>query len=199
MAVLTIPNVFNNGEVIDAPEMNSNFTAVKNFVEGLSQGNNFDTGAITTSDIADNAITSAKIATAAVTSAKIQTSVSLTTPVLGAATATSISASGQVTSHVNINPTTGAYTLVLGDDGKVVEMSNASGTTLTVPLFSSVAFPTGTIITIIQTGAGQTTIAGAVGVTVNGTPGLKLRAQYSAAALICRGTNLWIAVGDLAA
>lgn len=199
MATLSIPNSFNNGEVIDAPEMNSNFTAVKTFCEDLSQGNNFDAGAISTADIADSAITSAKIATGAVTSGKIQTSVSLTTPVLGVASATSIAVTNNVVYHLDFNLTTGAYTLVLADDGKVVEMNNASGTTLTIPLFSSVAFPTGTTITVIQTGAGQTTIAGAVGVTVNGTPGLKLRAQYSAAMLLCRGTNTWIAIGDLAA
>lgn len=199
MAVLTIPNVFNNGEVIDAPEMNSNFTAVKNFVEGLSLGNNFDTGAISTADIADNAITAAKIATGAVTSAKIQTSVSLTTPVLGVASATSLAASLNVVYHIQTTATTGAYTLLLTDDGKVVEMNNASGTTLTVPLNSTAAFPVGSQITVIQTGAGQTTIAGAVGVTINGTPGLKLRAQWSAATLLKRATDTWVVIGDLSA
>jgi len=197
MAVLTIPNVFNNGEVIDAPEMNANFTAVKNFVEGLSQGDNFDTGAINTADIADNAITSAKIASTAVTSAKIQASVTLTTPILGVASATSIAVTSNVVYHIQTNATTGAYTLVLTDDGRIVEMSNASGTTLTIPLNSSVAFPVGSQITVIQTGAGQTTIAGAVGVTVNGTPGLKLRAQWSAATLVKRATDTWVAIGDL--
>ena len=199
MAVLTIPNTFNNGDVIDAPQMNANFTAVKNFVEGLSQGNNFDTGAINTEDISDNAITAAKIATGAVTSAKIQASVSLTTPVLGVATATSIAATNNVVYHIQTTTTTGGYTLVLTDDGRIVEMNNASGTTLTIPLNSSVAFPVGSQITVIQTGAGQTTIAGAVGVTVNGTPGLKLRAQWSAATLLKRATDTWVAIGDLSA
>jgi len=199
MATLTIPNTFTNGATIVAAEHNANFTAVKNFVDALSAGSNFDAGAINTEDIASSAITEAKIATAAVTSAKIAASVTLTTPNIGAATGTSLSASGQVTSHVNINPTVGAYTLALTDDGKVVEMDNASGTTLTVPLNSSVAFPTGTTITILQTGAGQTTLAGAVGVTVNATPGLKLRAQYSACVLLKRGTDTWVALGDLSA
>lgn len=199
MATLTIPNAFNNGEVIDAPEVNANFTAVKTFVEGLSQGNNFDAGAINTSDIADNAITSAKIASAAVTSAKIQTSVSLTTPVLGVATATSINATGNVIAHVPISPTSGAYTLVAADDGRIVETNNASGTNLTVPPDSSVNFTVGTQIVIIQTGAGQTTLVAGAGVTVNATPGLKLRAQWSSCVLIKRAANTWVALGDLAA
>lgn len=199
MATLTIPNTFVNGATIVASEHNANFTAVKNFVDALSAGTNFDAGAIATEDIADNAITSAKIASSAVTTAKIAASVTLTTPNIGAATGTSLEATGQVTSHVNTNPTVGAYTLALTDDGKVVEMNNASGTTLTIPLNSSVAFPTGTTITVVQTGAGQTTLAGAVGVTINATPGLKLRAQWSGCVLLKRGTDLWVALGDLSA
>jgi hypothetical protein len=33
-------------------------------------------------------------------------------------------------------------------------------------------------MTLAQLGAGQVTVAGTSGVTVNGTPGLKLRTQY---------------------
>jgi hypothetical protein len=90
------------------------------------------------------------------------------------------------------------YTLVLTDQSKVIEMSNGSGNTLTIPTNSSVAFPIGTTITVLQVGSGQTTIAGA-GVTINGTPGLKLRAQWSSATLIKRATNTWVAIGDLSA
>lgn len=199
MATLTIPNTFNNGEVIDAPEMNANFTAVKNFAEDLSAGNNFDAGAIATTDIADSAITAAKIATGAVTSAKIQTSVSLTTPALGVATATSITATSNIVYHILTTSTSGGYTLALTDDGKIVEMNNASGTNLTVPPDSSVNFTVGSQIIILQTGAGQTTVVAGSGVTVNATPGLKLRAQWSSGVLIKRAANTWVLLGDLAA
>lgn len=199
MAVLSIPNTFNNGDVIEAPQVNANFTAVKNFVELLSSGANFDTGAINSEDIANSAITAAKIATGAVTSPKIQASVVLTTPILGVASATSIAVTNNVVYHIQTTTTTGAYTLLLGDDGKIVEMNNASGTNLTVPLNSTAAFPIGSQITILQTGAGQTTVVGAGGVTVNGTPGLKLRAQWSAATLVKRGTDTWVLIGDLSA
>jgi len=198
MAVLSGLYTFNNGDVIDAPQMNTNFTQVKTFVDNLSAGSNFDAGAIGTATIADSAITSAKIASNAVTTGKIAASITLTTPILGAATATSIAVTNNVVYHVDTNATIGAYTLALTDDGKVVEMNNAAGTTLTIPLNSSVAFPVGTQIIIIQTGAGQTTIAGASGVTVNGTPGLKLRAQYSSCVCLKRATDTWILLGDLA-
>ena len=199
MATLTIPNTFVNGATIVASEHNANFTAVKNFAEALSAGTNFDAGAINTEDIAASAITAAKIATEAVTSAKIQTSVALTTPDIGAATGTSLNTTGNVISHNVPTPVVGAYTLALTDDGTIIEKNDASGTTVTIPLNSSVAFPNGTQIVFIQTGAGQTTIAGAAGVTVNGTPGLKLRAQYSSCVCIKRSTDTWILLGDLAA
>ena len=94
---------------------------------------------------------------------------------------------------------TASYTLVLTDQSDLVEISNASANTLTVPLNSSVAFPVGTTITVLQTGAGQTTITPTGGVTINGTPGLKLRAQWSSATLIKRATDTWVALGDLSA
>jgi len=97
------------------------------------------------------------------------------------------------------NAQTASYTLALTDKDKLVEVSNASANTVTIPLNSSVAFPIGTQITILQTGTGQTTIAGTGGVTVNATPGLKLRAQWSSVTLIKRGTDTWVALGDLQA
>jgi len=197
MATLTIPNTFNNGEVIDAPEMNSNFTAVKTFVEDLSAGNNFDAGAISSADIADSAITEAKISSAAVTTAKIASSVTLTTPNIGAATGTSLITSGQVTDYTGINTQTGSYTLVEADAGRLVTVSAVGSSTVTIPLNASVNFGLGVKIVIARIGAGAVAIAGAAGVTVNATPGLNLRAQYSGATCIQIALNSWLVFGDL--
>jgi len=103
--------------------------------------------------------------------------------------------------ELNTNEQTGTtYTLALTDDGKVVEMNNASANTLTVPPNSSVAFPVGSQILVLQTGAGQTTLAAGAGVTVNSKDGnLKLSAQWCAATLIKRATDAWVVVGDLSA
>lgn len=101
--------------------------------------------------------------------------------------------------NLSTSAQTSSYTLVLTDASKLVEMLSGSANNLTVPLNSSVAFPIGTEISVLQTGAGQTTIVATGGVTVNGTPGLKLRAQWSAATLIKRATDTWVAVGDLSA
>jgi hypothetical protein len=97
------------------------------------------------------------------------------------------------------NAQAASYTLVLADSGDLVEMSNASANNLTVPLNSSVAFSVGAQINILQTGAGQTTVVATGGVTINASPGLKLRGQWSAATLIKRATDTWVLVGDLSA
>lgn len=97
------------------------------------------------------------------------------------------------------NAQTATYTLALTDASDIVEMNVGSANNLTIPLDSSVAFAIGTVITILQTGSGQTTINPTGGVTVNGTPGLKLRAQWSSCTLVKRATNTWVAMGDLSA
>ncbi len=101
---------------------------------------------------------------------------------------------------VGTNARVASYTLVLTDQSKIVEISNGSANTLTIPTNASVPFPIGTYILFIQTGAGQTTITPADGtVIVNSTPGLKLRTQWSAATIIKRATNTWVVTGDTVA
>ena len=99
-----------------------------------------------------------------------------------------------------LNAQTASYTLVLGDAGKTITMSVASANDLTVPPNSSVAFATGTMINVIQIGAGQTTLVAGAGVTVNSKSGnLKITGQYSGVSLYKRDTNTWVAIGDLSA
>jgi len=95
------------------------------------------------------------------------------------------------------NQQSSSYTLAIADSFKMVEMS--AGGTLTIPNNSSVGFPIGTAIDILQSGSSQVTIAADSGVTINYTPGLKLRAQWSSATLVKRDTNTWLAMGDLVA
>jgi hypothetical protein len=105
-----------------------------------------------------------------------------------------------VISRTPIVQKTASYTLsALTERDSLVEFSSASGVTLTVPTNATVAYPVGTSIDILQTGAGQITVAGASGVTVNATPGLKLRTQWSGATLFKRATDTWVLYGDLSA
>jgi hypothetical protein len=99
---------------------------------------------------------------------------------------------------ITTNRQTASYTLVLADADKLVEMNVGSANNLTVPLNSSVAFPTGTQILLAQYGAGQTTVVATSGVTVRSNGGkLKLNVQYSGATLIKIGTDEWYLFGDI--
>lgn len=96
--------------------------------------------------------------------------------------------------------TTNAYTAVLTDKDKWLELSNgATAGTFQIPTDATTNFPIGTQLNILQTGSGQITIAAVTPgtTTVNGTPGLKLRSQWSAVTIIKRAANTWVAVGDL--
>ena len=100
---------------------------------------------------------------------------------------------------IGFNAQTGTtYTLVAADLGKIVTLSNASGITLTVP---PSIFATGNIINIQQIGAGQVTLAQGAGVTITSTGATSsapnLRVQYSAASIVCTGTNTFTVIGDL--
>lgn len=109
----------------------------------------------------------------------------------------SISFTSTVSDLVAVNTQAGtAYTLVIGDASKAVEMNNAAANTLTVPPNTSVAFPVGTIIEVFQLGAGQTTIAAGAGVTLRAPDGAKLAKQYASASLRKRATNEWILAGN---
>lgn len=101
---------------------------------------------------------------------------------------------------LSINAQGSTYTLVLSDQDKLIEMGATGPITLAVP-DTSVAFPIGAQINVLQTGAGQVTIAatGPTAPTINATPGLKLRTQWSSASLIKRDSNTWVAIGDLTA
>lgn len=155
------------------------------------------TGAITSTMILDGTIVNGDInASAAIAYSKL----ALTSSIVNADISSSAAIDMAKIADVATNAQTGtSYTLVLADKNKVVELSNAAAIALTVPTDATVAYATGTQITLLQTGAGQVTIAGASGCTVNATPGLKMRAQWSSVTLLKRAANTWVAMGDLSA
>ena len=100
-----------------------------------------------------------------------------------------------------VNPQTASYTATLEDRGSLVTMTVGSANNFTVPPESSVAWPVGTVITVMQLGAGATTVVAGAGVTVNvdATFTKVIAGQYSIATLIKYGTNTWVVTGDLVA
>lgn len=95
----------------------------------------------------------------------------------------------------NINAQTDSYTLLTADTGKLVTVNKATAVNVTVD--GSLGLSAGQKIDIAQLGAGQITIV-ASGTTVNGTPTLKLRTQYSACTIICLSSNNYLVIGDMA-
>lgn len=103
------------------------------------------------------------------------------------------------TLNLTFNAQTGTtYTLVAGDLNKLVTLNNASAIILTVP---NGIFTTGQQINIQQIGAGQVSIAsdGTSVLTSTGATSTapKLRAQYSAATIVCTSSNNFTVIGDL--
>lgn len=105
----------------------------------------------------------------------------------------------QYEGELTLNAQTGTtYTLALTDSAKFVTLSNASAITLTVPTNSSVAFPIGTQVNIVQLGAGQVTVSTSATLRGYGSR-YKLIGQYAAATLIKIATDEWVIVGNTAA
>ena len=104
------------------------------------------------------------------------------------------------TQRLTLNAQTGTtYSLVVGDATyKLVTCSNAAAITVTVP---PSLFAIGDTINVQQIGAGQVTFAQGAGVTITSTGATsaapKLRAQFSAATVICTASNTFTIVGDL--
>jgi len=105
------------------------------------------------------------------------------------------------TAMIALNAQTGtSYTAVLGDDGDLVTLDNASAITFTIPPNGTVAFGIGTQINIMQLGAGQVTITPGAGVTIRSAGSkLKTSAQYAVATCVKIASDTWVAVGNLTA
>jgi hypothetical protein len=96
---------------------------------------------------------------------------------------------------IGLNARVAAYTLAATDRNKLVTIDSSSTANFTVP---SGVFSAGDVVYIARLGTGAVA-ATASGTTVNGTPGLNLRARYSTAAIICIASNTFLLVGDLSA
>jgi hypothetical protein len=105
---------------------------------------------------------------------------------------------GSFNSAQELSPQVTGYTLALADAGKLVTCNAATGSIrVTVPLNSSVAFPTGTHVDIARLGDATVLVTGATGVTINATPGQNLRAKFSAGSAILYAGDTWLLIGDL--
>lgn len=100
--------------------------------------------------------------------------------------------------YAEVNSQSGTtYTLILSDAGKTIDCTSLSAVTFTIPTNASVAFPTGTLIHVIQSNTGQITFGGA-GVSINSADSkLKTRVRYSTVTLQKTATDTWLLFGDI--
>jgi hypothetical protein len=103
---------------------------------------------------------------------------------------------------LTINSQTATYTVVLADNkNTLVTMNVATANDFLIPTNASVAFPIGSVINVVQTGVGKTTIEAVSSgtTTISSTAGVNpdLRAQFSAASCVKVATDTWIILGDI--
>ena len=130
------------------------------------------------------------------------TGVTVTSPITGGGTSGTVAIGFDTTAAttLTLNAQTGTtYTLVLADAAnKLVTTSNASAVTVTIP---PSVFSTGQQINVQSIGVGLTSFAQGAGVTITSTGATAsapiLRARYSAATVICNGSNSFTVIGDL--
>lgn len=94
---------------------------------------------------------------------------------------------------------TSAYTVASGDEGALIQVNGTF--VVSIPTDSTFNFLIGTQISFLNTGTGTVSFAPVTpGTTsLNATPGLKLRAQWSTATLIKIANNSWVLTGDITA
>jgi len=85
---------------------------------------------------------------------------------------------------------TSDYTLALTDRDQCVVFTNTSAATVTVPP-DSTAFPTGSIVHILRTGAGKLTLAAGAGVTLSKTGTFASNEQIT---IRKRASNSWLVI-----
>jgi hypothetical protein len=150
------------------------------------------TGAFTAASVAITGGTAAQFLKA---NGTVDSSTYLTSASLGSYLTTATAATTyQLKFVLNATAKTAAYTLAAGDYESMIQMNGAFAFSVTTALSAA---PVGTQIHLLALTTGVT-VSG-TGVTLNGTPGLKLRAAYSSATLICLASNVWVLVGDLSA
>lgn len=89
-----------------------------------------------------------------------------------------------------LNAQTGTtYTLVVGDAGKTVTLSNAAAVAVTLPQDSVANLPTGAVVNFYNLGAGTVTISAGAGATLQG--GSLTATQYGYAAVIKLSANTY--------
>jgi hypothetical protein len=111
---------------------------------------------------------------------------------------------GLVTFDVSGSDQTADYTAVIGDGyQKLVYMNKATAVAFKIPTNASVAFPVGTVLNVLNKGAGTVTISAVTSGTTTilsagATAASPTLGQYKMAACVKVATDTWYVVGAIA-
>ena len=97
------------------------------------------------------------------------------------------------------NLTSASVAPVLADENCLCTLSNAAAITVTMPSDATQPFQINAEVSYLWLGVGQPTFLAGPAAVVNATPGLKMRARYSAVTAKKIAANTWVIIGDLSA
>lgn len=225
MGFIPALNSFIAGTPIVASEVNSNFAAIVDVVNGGINHENIvnggitselvAAGAITTVKLSDGAVTEDKLATAAVTRPKIEDAAigtaqvesrAITEPLLGDAAVSARVLEDNVVSpikaaRVTHRTVTGNTTVSLGDVDSSIVVDSSSRVDVEVPSDATVSYPIGGVTEVLGRGSGDVFITAASGVSVlspdNRTGARRIVGRYSSAYLRKLEADVWILQGSL--
>ena len=101
---------------------------------------------------------------------------------------------------VRVNQQSGtAYTPVLSDAGKIIEMNNVAANTVNLPLYAATPFEADMVFAIDRMGAGETAISCDATATINGVAGgtVYILTQYCGVSVRVLSADNWLIQGAL--
>lgn len=216
MAIITtpLPFVFSNGTTADATQVNADLNQIVSNVNANAAANGANGDITSMSAVASMSHALSLGSTLGVTGL-LTASGGVSGAVTGNVTG---NVSGNVTGNI-VGPSTysdgtttsepgwrdipqntqsGNYSLALVDRGRSINCTNAGAQTITIPANASVAFPLGTVITVVNGGTTAVSIAitsDTLRLAGSPTTGTRTLAVWGMATLYKQNTTVWLCAG----
>lgn len=115
------------------------------------------------------------------------------------ASATYATIANAATKNVTINvPGSNTYQITSSDIYNLVNVTSGSDSSIVIPPDSAINFDIGSSFSVLRNTTAAVLIDPGAGVTINASPGRRLRAQHSVATALKIASNTWVVIGDTA-